>query len=917
MLSKSGLLDEASTTLQQARVLYQVAAQTGMSPNKVKWGNLRCDWLAASLMLKRGIFADAVLAVREVIAGANAAAFHQIKIYAACTLVQGLRLLGRHAELDEVLTWALPLARQKHLHYRHALLAYEAATSLRERGNVAEAMRFLHTADRLSRATGGTLLQADILTFRANLAAARSLVNRALKLHQQARRTYQRVGFNSGVALCWLNMGHLFLSRGNYPQALHSGQNAETLARQHGDGRVTRLAQQLLGATYRWVGNVQHASQYLRQTLSAFEQAQDWTMATFAAGELAHLLSDPTERAHAMQHALDLARRCETSLNSATAMCILAELCLKEGDFALATSLAQSSATHLHRSDAALYANVADLIVIEAGLQAAQHDPDQLENALHALDSLAADARHLPEFASRVAYARSLALTQLGQRNHALAAALEAARHEARVRATAPDPILATHLAATKHPQYAFGLQLAFESEAIDTALRLACLRRTSWYTRGAIDISTSEDGAAQKEVEELIAHIRRLRRSIGDTALNASADAAGGANSSELHSAYARLDQILAAQRSLGLDPSSPTREAGVNVLRVALTQRHGRAWTLIVIEPLADQKTWLLIRLTPDEWRMRSLQVDFITRRALQICTTPDQRSPEAIYAAAATPHSALAQLAAWLGIDDWLPTQDSTQPEPSRHRLIIADCEPFTRLGFGALPTAHGPLAQQAILSFCPSLKIARPRKVRPESAPLQAPFPKALFVAAEAGQTKHMLPAVEKEVTACAALWPAAQILRGEAAHMAHVRRYIEHDQPTLIHFAAHVRFDPQMPRLSSLILNDGPITATQICRYRTQAELVCMAGCESSRHWQLGGEERLGVETAWLAAGAERVLSTPWFVPDTQTQDFMIAFHQHYAQSHDAALALHHATQQPNIHKSAYWSGWRIQDAVIS
>jgi CHAT domain-containing protein len=54
---------------------------------------------------------------------------------------------------------------------------------------------------------------------------------------------------------------------------------------------------------------------------------------------------------------------------------------------------------------------------------------------------------------------------------------------------------------------------------------------------------------------------------------------------------------------------------------------------------------------------------------------------------------------------------------------------------------------------------------------------------------------------------------------------------------------------------------------EIARWRTAAQLVVLSGCNSAEGAVLPGTGLLGLNRAWLAAGARNVISSRWAVPD--------------------------------------------------
>jgi len=189
-------------------------------------------------------------------------------------------------------------------------------------------------------------------------------------------------------------------------------------------------------------------------------------------------------------------------------------------------------------------------------------------------------------------------------------------------------------------------------------------------------------------------------------------------------------------------------------------------------------------------------------------------------------------------------------------------------------------------------------------------------KPLLVAPVSFGGRHpALPASAAEVEALRALWPHSDtLLQDQATSQAlnglNARGALLHYD--LLHFATHVQFDAQWSRVSGIALHDDDLWLQDLLDWRLDAELVCVSGCEAGRGSPVGGEESLGIEAAFIAAGARNVVSPQWHVRDTVANEIVLAFMRDYQQTDDLGLAL---TRTQRLFARTLgmmdWAAWRV------
>jgi CHAT domain-containing protein len=87
------------------------------------------------------------------------------------------------------------------------------------------------------------------------------------------------------------------------------------------------------------------------------------------------------------------------------------------------------------------------------------------------------------------------------------------------------------------------------------------------------------------------------------------------------------------------------------------------------------------------------------------------------------------------------------------------------------------------------------------------------------------------------------------------------------------------------------LVDGPWFGYDIDRLRRIPDIVLLSACEVGRSTVRSGEELIGMTTAWLHAGARRVIASPAAINDQAAYDVLVAVHRRLAAGLDPAAAL--------------------------
>jgi CHAT domain-containing protein len=151
----------------------------------------------------------------------------------------------------------------------------------------------------------------------------------------------------------------------------------------------------------------------------------------------------------------------------------------------------------------------------------------------------------------------------------------------------------------------------------------------------------------------------------------------------------------------------------------------------------------------------------------------------------------------------------------------------------------------------------------------------------------------LPGAETEAVAIAALHQVTALL-GAAATVEAVTTGL--DGSHLAHLAAHGHIHPNNPLFTSLTFADGPLTVYDIEQLHQAPQVVVLAACDVGRSAVPAGDELMGLSATFLALGTRQVVASVVPVPDAETAQLMVAFHQLLATGEAATPALAQAQQ---------------------
>jgi tetratricopeptide (TPR) repeat protein len=181
---------------------------------------------------------------------------------------------------------------------------------------------------------------------------------------------------------------------------------------------------------------------------------------------------------------------------------------------------------------------------------------------------------------------------------------------------------------------------------------------------------------------------------------------------------------------------------------------------------------------------------------------------------------------------------------------------------------IPWAAVPSLTGRAVSVAPSAAVWLDARRRPVVGP-----PDRVVAVAGPG-----LAAAAAEVAAVARHYPRAQVFTGTAATTANLMSAL--DGAAVGHVAAHGELRADSPLFSSLLLDDGPLTAYELEGLRRPPPLLVLSSCDAGVTEVRPGDELLGLSSALLAIGARAVVAPVVAVADEASSALMDDLHGH-------------------------------------
>lgn len=282
---------------------------------------------------------------------------------------------------------------------------------------------------------------------------------------------------------------------------------------------------------------------------------------------------------------------------------------------------------------------------------------------------------------------------------------------------------------------------------------------------------------------------------------------------------------------------------------------------------------------------------------------------------------------------GLGELLLPQKGRELLAGKDRLIVSPHRVLHQLPFHAFALDGRSLAEQFAISYVPNLTSLL--------LPALAPRPAQVFVLGVStfGPSVRSLANTGPEAAAIAGLYSRAGVpttvlldSQATAARIDELRQHGTLADFTTLHLATHGDdIPPTAPFDAALYLPSGKIDGLEVSQWRLNANLVVLSACYSARRaisgrhassgdapagsgdeGELFGDEVLGLQAAFFAAGARQVLGTLWPASDVSAPAFMKSFHQGLNDGLTADRALSKAMNDlRGTHSMYHWAPYKL------
>lgn len=343
---------------------------------------------------------------------------------------------------------------------------------------------------------------------------------------------------------------------------------------------------------------------------------------------------------------------------------------------------------------------------------------------------------------------------------------------------------------------------------------------------------------------------------------------------------------------------------------------------WPLSRLQPLLPKKA-LLLSYVPTRDRLvifalrggkLSLKVVPVSRR--QLVQTIGQYRQDLIQF---NPVDRLThQLYQWL-LEPVLG-RESDPPE----RLVIIPGGPVHLVPFAALhPPGQPPLVQRHAVSYLSSANALRRLNLGRGAGLSSGPS------GGKAGASKNLrrvsfgwtgraprpLTFTVRETEAFASAFEQTVTLQGPQATRARLLK--EAVTADVLHIASHADFRPEAPLSTSIELADGELPLLELLGLKLRpGALVILSACDTGTGHLDGADAMVGLDQAFIAAGARRVVSSLWRVSDLGAALTMKHLFRGLARHGSPARALQQAQNRlrQRFPHPAFWAAFRVDGA---
>jgi len=740
----------------------------------------------------------------------------------------------------------------------------------------------------------------------------------ARKLCESARRMFADAGARGGEAMALNNLGLIEILLGQYEQARESAVRALKLAREVGSTDEQANANNLLGVVHMATGRLPQALTQFELALAAYERQSDMQGQDRVRNNIAGLQVVLGRFDEAVSVYTSLLR--SRSVERSQTLINLAAVQAFRKDFTAARDLLQEAvAQQRSAGNPLLRSSLGNLGVVltESG---------DLVAARSALDEALLLDRQFGDQANESAMLSAIAEVQarLARPDEALRLYAQAVE-----RAHALDLGVAESLALAGR-----GRVLESQGEvakALDAYLRAIAIDETLRSAGGIDDFKTAlAAGAADKqqraarlllrlqrpaEAFEMAerARARTLLDQLGQTQVD---QRIGGAKGEVEDERRTRLE-MAALGRTLAQERAKPTAqrdEVRIGDLQRKLVDKRRDYTQVLTRLKASDPEYASLVDVAPakltDLQRMLDADTTLLSYLITSDAVLAFVLSRESLHAVelpvtAAALRSAVDELRTALGAPGEPPLAQLQRlsamlVDPLRSKLNtprlgivphgVLHLLPFAAVRGGA-PTRW--LGEEFELFHLPSASVLPFLAAKRKAA-------RGPLLALAQGQAPGLPPLrqAEAEARAVAAMFETTALIGPNATEAALRDRA---PRAGILHVAAHGQLNAAAPLFSRLVLagdddletaRDGMLEVREIYGLDLrQTSLVVLSACQTQLGTLSGGDDMVGLNRAFLFAGAPAVVASLWKVDDEATAMMMIAFYDHLKRGLGPAAAL--------------------------
>ena len=733
----------------------------------------------------------------------------------------------------------------------------------------------------------------------------------AATLHE-AEKQYRLVGRWDNAAYAVMNRGEAALAQGRYQHALQTLEAAEQQLL--GTGKILKVAVCDLNLAHIWqiVGQTEKAHHYLDQA-TTYAAAQDVSNQMEVDNRRGEALLQEGRAAEAVTYwrrALQFATQQESLAQKAVIQCALGTGVLALGQFTEAFSYLQQA-----RETFAEIGHVVELVNCELGLgQCYQQAGDTAAAAAAWRRAQQQSQGLLPDHLWQAEVGLAGLAAQTGDYAGALAAYRNGVAALVRYRRDFWQPEVAGRHFAQVKPALDAAVKMATRCASAADAWHFIEAGKAQTLERQLANAGSSATNITaalsdDNELAETAGKIRWLQEQIQNRYRSQrSLFRASGPNDiqpllQQLRESIAHYENLRARleRQHLGHhEDSLPPGQIELSQFRQAATQAYGAGWGSVSYYLSGDTLfgTWT----TADEVQVWQQEISSLVNFALNQCVQAD--TGERIL-----PRD-LQELGTLL-----LPPFVRAHLHPDKP-LLISPSARLHSIPWPALEIRGAPLVNHCLPIIIPSAHSFVLLWQRQQQQVMDVVRKGRVLAVSTFANNQASLPLVEQEQAGLRQRLGVdnVRVLRNEAATRANLRSWWSSEEAnfgSFFHIATHIASGRDNGRLSGIALYDSNLWLDDVWELAPLPPLVTLSACYGSHSRQYEGDEAVGLTPTCLAAGANQVVGNLWRVLDPAAAALMLAFYDGYGRGQMPAFALAQA-QRAAIQKAqphTHWGGF--------